>query len=116
MGSIAIASCSCGYESGELMIGGGMDSFRHTCTFPAYCREGGHLVTVNMFDEPRRCPDGHKGISVPFNDGSLLEKRGPQVVASWNHQGHTLELTNGAYLCPYCHKCRLTFAWGGMWD
>ena len=116
MGSIAIASCSCGYQSGDLLIGGGMRSFQNSCCFPALCREGDHLVTVNMFDEPRHCPDGHKGIPTPYNDGSLFEKRGRKVVVNWVHRGHSLELTDGAYLCPNCHKFGLEYSWTGMWD
>lgn len=94
-----------------------MASFRDTCHFPAYCADGNHLVTVNMFDSPRRCPEGHKSEPVPYSDKSLLGKIGPRIVASWLHDAGQLELTNGKYLCPVCHKHTLTFADGGeMWD
>src|SRR5438093_13416736 len=59
MGFTAVASCTCGYESPELLIGCG-DSCDRECLFPAYCTEGGHLVTVNLFDKPLQCPSGHQ--------------------------------------------------------
>ena len=117
MGHSVVASCSCGYESGELMIGGGRSDFQVNCSFPAYCREGDHLVSVNMFDDLMKCPDGHKGIPTPYNDGSLIAKRGQRRVSDWHIRGQSLELTNGAYLCPQCHEFKLTFDFGGtMFD
>ncbi len=118
MGASAIARCLCGYESPLLMIGGGMLNFNEFCAFPAYCAEGSHLVTVNMFDRPLACPDGHKSVPVPYNAPSLQIERGDAVVVSWNlWPKRTIQLTNGRYLCPTCHEARLSFSDGGvLWD
>ena len=115
MGHSVVASCSCGYESGELMIGGGRSDFQVNCSFPAYCREGDHLVSVNMFDDLMKCPDGHKGNPIPYNDGSLIKDLGT-CVANRDHDDHPLELTYGAYFCPRCHKFELVFDDCGLWD
>ena len=95
------------------MIGGGMEDFRVRCDFPAFRSEGRHLVTVNMFDKPRRCPDGHRAEPAPYNDDALVQKRGERVVAEWKE----LRLTDGSYLCPVCLSPTLTFSPGGVyWD
>ena len=46
MGSSVRAVCSCGYDSDIQYIGGSMASFETLGAFPAFCREGSHLVTV----------------------------------------------------------------------
>ena len=119
MGCSVVASCPCGYQSSLLMIGGGMMDFTYSCAFPAYCSEGKHLVTVNMFDKPRRCPDGHLKASIPYNDASLINVPGTIEVTSWKYSDHEPEaqLTDGLYFCPICHAFSLTFIDGGLlWD
>ena len=118
MGCTAIATCPCGYDSGELLIGPGM-SGPDPCYFPAFCKEGGHLVDVNMCDQPRRCPEGHDKEPVPYNATSLIKELGPAVVADygWLDPANHFVLTDGSYLCPACHQYTLTFGEGGtMWD
>lgn len=118
MGVSAIARCSCGYVTPPLMIGGGMASYRHLCAFPAFCSGGDHLVMVNMFERPLRCPDGHRSEPVPYDSPPLVAERGTTVVASWRlGPDRALELTDGRYLCPACHRESLSFADGGiLWD
>ena len=117
MGCTALAACPCGFDSGELFVGQGM-SGPDPCHFPAYCKEGSHLVTVNLIDQPSRCPEGHKTEPVPYNDNSLIDKLGVTVVADWWLDDEThLELTDGTYLCPACQQYTLTFRKGNtMWD
>jgi hypothetical protein len=118
MGCTAIASCPCGYDSGELFIGQGMTG-PDPCHFPAYCKEGNHLVDVNMLDHPRRCPAGHKMEPVPYNAKSLNKEIGLKVVADWNwlDEKNHLVLTDGRYLCPACKQYTLAFREGTMmWD
>ena len=117
MGFSVLASCPCGYRSPELMIGGGMASFRHLCAFPAYCSSGGHLVIINMFDEPLRCPCGDIKTPVPYDDESLVGVIGERVVAEWRLGPQIFQLTDGSYLCPECRELSLTFSVGDiMWD
>jgi hypothetical protein len=118
MGCTAIASCPCGYDSGEFRVGQGMTG-PEPCYFPAYCKEGNHLVDINMSDSPRRCPAGHQTTPVPYNTGSLIKRIGQTVVAEWgwlDARKH-LALTDGSYFCPRCHQYALTFREGStMWD
>lgn len=116
MGCSAIASCPCGYESPPLMIGCGMSSDRD-CLFPAYCIDGGHLITVNLFDIPLQCPDGHRAEPILYDTDTLTKERGKNVVVEWEHDGRPLRLTDGRYLCPACHNGTLTFSDGSiLWD
>ena len=118
MGCTAIASCPCGYDSGELLIGQG-DSGPDPCYFPAYCQDGKHLVDVNINEHPRRCPDGHTTEPVPYNAAAVIKTMGPRVVADWNwlDEENHLVLTDGSYLCPACHQFTLTFREGdSLWD
>lgn len=119
MGCTAIASCPCGYDSGELDIGQG-SSGPDPCYFPAYCKEGNHLVEVNMNAHPRRCPTWHTTEPVPYNDESLIKKIGTKVVVGWgwlDDDPNRLELTDGSYFCPACQQYTLTFREGNtMWD
>lgn len=118
MGCTAIASCPCGYDSGELLIGQGMTG-PDPCHFPAYCKEGDHLVTVNTNEEPRRCPARHQTKPLLYNAKSLIKETGMKVVVDWNwldEEDH-LVLTDGSYFCPLCHQYTLTFCEGTMmWD
>ena len=118
MGCSVVATCSaCGFDSGLLMIGGGMDTFTTLFAFPAYCKACDALVVVNMLDSPRRCVRRHREEPTPYGDASLQGTPGANVVASWSHAGQHLELTDGAYFCPGCHRLALTFRDGGLaWD
>ena len=117
MGCTAIASCPCGYDSGEILIGGGDSEV--ACYFPAYCKEGNHLVEVNMYERPLRCADGHLTEPVPYNAASLIKTVGQRVVADWNWPGKEqgIELTDGIYQCPACRQFTLSFIEGNsLWD
>lgn len=117
MGCSALATCVCGYQSPLLKIGGGMRDYDRRCDFPAFCPEGPHLVTVNMVDKPRRCPDGHEPEPVPYDDEALVGSVGDHVVAEWSIEDRELQLTDGSYLCPVCLNHTLTFADGWTdWD
>ena len=99
------------------MIGGGMATFTTVFAFPAYCKACDALVLVNKFDSPLRCSKSHGVEPTPYGDASLLGGAGANVVASWSHVGQHLELTDGSYLCPGCHRLALTFRDGGLaWD
>ncbi|MFB1490910.1 MULTISPECIES: hypothetical protein [unclassified Thiocapsa] len=118
MGCSVVATCSaCGFDSGLLMIGGGMDTFTTMFAFPAYCKACDALVVVNMLDSPRRCRKRHREEPKPYTDPALMGAPGANVVASWSHAGQLLELTDGSYFCPGCHRFTLSFHDGGLaWD
>jgi hypothetical protein len=117
MGQSVQATCPCGYDSGLLMIGGGMHNFETLWCFPAYCAEGDHLVVVNLFDKPLRCEDDHPGKPVRYDDASLVGERGARVVSRWDVGRRKSVLTDGTYRCPSCHQFTLRFADDGLrWD
>ncbi|SDX66601.1 hypothetical protein SAMN05421783_1513 [Thiocapsa roseopersicina] len=98
MGCSVVATCSAyGFDSGLLMIGGGMDTFTTLFAFPAYFKACDALVLVNMLDSPRRCGRRHRVGPTPYCDASLPGAPGANVVARWSRAGQGLELTNGAY-------------------
>lgn len=117
MGCSVLDKCECGYESPLLMIGDEMFSFDTLCNFPAFCAQGDHLVTVNLFEHPILCPDGHKNEPTPYSNAHLKGKTGGNTIASWRYSGHQVELTDGTYFCPSCHQYTLKFSQGDiMWD
>lgn len=118
MGCGVVATCTaCGFDSGLLKIGGGMFTFTTFFAFPAYCKACDALVVVNMLDSPRRCSSQHRVEPTPYCDASLQGTPGDEVVASWGQAGQRLELTDGAYFCPGCHRLTLSFRDGGLaWD
>jgi hypothetical protein len=69
---------------------------------------------------PLRCPEGHGGVPVAYDDPSLIGRAGDNTVASWNVRdrlGRELVLHDGQYLCPACNAFTMRFADGGlMWD
>ena len=117
MGDSAIATCPCGYDSGELMVGCGDSG--PTCFFPAFCKEGNHLVEIDLYEPPLRCPEGHPGDPVPYKEASMVKTLGSRLVVdcNWPIEGQGNELTNGSYFCPACHQFTLTFQEGNaLWD
>ena len=114
MGSSVVAVCPCGYKTPPLMIGGGMSNFNEYCAFPAYCAKGNHLLTINLFDNSRRC---HRAKPTPYDNAALVGDLGENVVASWKFGEQSAVLTDGHYFCPDCHNNTLQFSnYGLMWD
>jgi len=90
-----------------------------TWLFPAFCEEGKHLVTVNMYDHPRHCPDGHAAEPVPYTDEFLIDEPGAEIVVDWGwlDPPNCFALTDGTYFCPACQQYTLRFRNGReMWD
>lgn len=119
MGSQVIATCECGLRA-DVLIGGGMLSFRDTCYFPCLCKDCSSVVQVNLLGKTRRCPTCGTTRVTPYDDPSLSISRGSHVVAEWNMQeqlGRVLRLTDGKYKCPRCRRPTLLFACGDVeWD
>jgi hypothetical protein len=55
MGSMMVARCACGYESGTLLIGGGMLDFHEVCYWPAWCESCFEVVAVNAMPTSPAC-------------------------------------------------------------
>lgn len=107
MGHVISASCECGYNAPNLVIGAGREDFARVCMQPAYCLSGAHVISVNIKDNKVACPyDGYADIALYFQDRSLQRVPGSQAVSAW--QGR--EINDGAYLCPRCQNFNLKFS------
>ncbi len=111
MGSGVTASCKCGYKKDDILIGGGMRTFKENCSFPALCKKCDDLVAVNLLAKSVKCPKCKSSNIVPYNKKELTKKKGNKRVTSWHVEklGGDLYLTNGSYYCPACKKFTLSF-------
>jgi hypothetical protein len=105
MGCIISAKCVCGFADGNVTIGAGMSNFKTTCVFPACCKTGHHLASVNLLGTESLC---HGARPVPYTAPELRggSTTADETVVQWS--GH--ELKDGTYLCPRCGKFDLTFS------
>lgn len=117
-GTIVSAACSCGFSKPHLGLFGGRANFKTVCLFPGLCQATGQLVLFNVLDPakaPRDCPHG----DITSYAAPSLAPDGPgKTIASWNIAAKhmTLELTDGGYSCPQCHRKTLRFTVVGRWD
>lgn len=104
MGLSINAECECGFQSGNMLTGGGMLNFETTNYHPCLCRRCRVMFSGNIKQLPVRCfqcgeesiPYGTVDSESSFTDGGL-----------WN----------GQYECPQCEKERMTFRMGLIcWD
>ena len=119
MGSSLTASCECGYTTGQLMVGGGIQTFKTTYIFPAFCRDCQDLVATNLLDEQPKCEHCGSDRAKAYGDESLQGEAGSEVIVSWGHPANEsgVTISNGTYLCPSCGEFQLRFEQGGIrWD
>lgn len=113
MGQIVTAACTCGYSEPELFVGGGMATYMTIANFPALCKQGKHIATVNLLADELVCPDGHSGRPLPYYNASELQiEPGKFLVSEWD--GY--QLNDGAYLCPSCGEHSLRFRLDALFD
>lgn len=115
MGSIVMAECSCGLKK-EIMTGGGMLNFMTTCYFPCLCEHCSAIVEVNMFAEPKECPDCKATDVIPYDDSRLVGQKGAEMVDGSTGKERDYFLTDGSYKCPKCNQFNLHFWHCGDWD
>ena len=117
MGTSVRVACECGVE-GEVLIGGGMQTFMTTCYFPGSCRSCRTLVTINVLEADCRCPTCKTPGVIPFGSAGIEYSPGTRVVVYWHVEYHgKLELTDGSYECPKCGNVSLRFSEGDLlWD
>lgn len=120
MGASVIASCSCGLDTGDIWVGGGISNFTVFCAFPIYCKACDGIRVTNMYDMPLTCLECGDGEVTPYDDPSLVGEPGAESVFEWNTNGRLgrdLKLTDGTYLCPACRNFTLRFSEGSIcWD
>ena len=108
MGSKVKAICKCGVNK-DILIGGGMATFKYQCFFPCLCLDCKDVVQVNLKGIlPLSCPDCNGGNVTPYNDDRLCSVKGDREIINY-YLGHDLVLTNGNYYCGRCGKSELRF-------
>ena len=121
MGSILRAKCSCGFDSGELLVGGGFHDFMTVCEIPCYCDHCGILLLVNVKNETgikkyNKCPKCMRKVKYygEISDG-LIENY--DEVFDWNiNDDKSYLLKEGPHYCPKCKKENLIFFNVACWD
>lgn len=118
MGSIVEGSCPCGYESGSLFLGSGLDRADSVLRLPAICGHCRGIVAVDLNSAARECPacggTDLKALGrLHSHRGGLrrLAMKPPDIVAigRWT-------LPDVAYRCPECGEQTLRFVMAGAWD
>jgi hypothetical protein len=115
MGSTIMANCPCGYESGELHVGGGMMDFGQKCLAPSRKGRARAVVTRDYWAPASR------GV-VFYDDPSLREVgdvEGAEPVFKWSGDNDRPDfvLPDVRYLCPACRSMTMRFSEGLlMWD
>lgn len=109
MGHTIDATCTCGFDARDLMIGGGMRDHTTNCSYPAICKGCHDIVTVNLLDAAPSCSECEGTEVTAYNRPELLMTLG-RPVSNWGD----LTLTDGKYLCPKCGSFELSFRGGGV--
>ena len=122
MGSMLISQCQCGYESDELMLGGGMMNFIEDCEIPFYCDNCEIVFTRDVlgkldFKKYNKCPKCRKKVQYY---GSISEddfENDDDNVFDWGIEfDKRYYLKNDSYHCPKCKKEEMKFYTTGCWD
>ena len=111
MGTIITAKCNCGFDTGEMYLGGGMVSHTRVNAFPNYCKDCKSLFVANMYNETIICNKCKSSNTVPYNNAD--------VVKNLDEISFTLgefRLSAKNSLCPECNQFSLEFVFDGMWD
>ena len=121
MGTLAMASCPCGYENDGLFIGGTMTSFMDQCAAPALCENCNEVVTIDLMDpDGARCP-ACGGQTDRYDDPKLRGEawrgdQSPMGDLDWRlPDGRSFRLQEGIpYHCPLCREVTMTFVRRGF--
>jgi Zn finger protein HypA/HybF involved in hydrogenase expression len=129
MGSLLMAQCNCGFESGMVSAGGGMMNFNEVLNAPALCRKCQIVLVKNYLEHDPRCP--HCGGKIHFyNDPALFKGGLPKDTSDclfyWRlpdgfdsiypEIDNFFCLPNTDYICPQCGKMHMKFINIGFWD
>ena len=111
MGTKVKATCNCGVNT-DILIGGGMRSYKYKSLFPCLCDNCEEVVEVNLLSGNLRCPKcGNENI-IAYDYDRVIGVKGDQEIINWNVSsklGRELILTNGLYVCPKCKNLTLEF-------
>jgi len=120
MGSMINAICDCGFQSGTIMVGGGMLNFDTVCYAPAICLRFNIFLVKNYLKKYSKCPKCRKKV-VFYNNPIVQEKLKRNEnryndIFSWRLEKSEFQLLDLNYLCPECGKMSLRFVREGHWD
>ncbi|MEA3497266.1 MAG: hypothetical protein U9R42_14660 [Bacteroidota bacterium] len=117
------AECGCGYESEELLLGGGFRNFMTECALPFYCDHCETVFTRNILNEFgikkfNRCPKCKRKVSYygEIRD-ALLDEEDNDYVFDWRiNDFNRYFLLEGHHHCPKCKKDKVKFYLTACWD
>jgi DNA-directed RNA polymerase subunit RPC12/RpoP len=138
MGAVIQARCPCGFQSGQILAGGGFKNYKELCAAPALCLKCMQLVIKNYYEKDSKCPECGEKVTF-YNDPKLqapkdaikgVSQRPPspfEEIMSWYRKRDvfawvreedklTFRLPNIQYLCPKCQKVTMEFLYVGDWD
>jgi len=81
MGGSVRALCTCGFETSYIWTGGGMEHLNEYYAFPAYCQDGNHIITVNIYESRFTCLQHENSEPIPFSSEKLSKEQGR--IFSW---------------------------------
>lgn len=119
MGGILSAKCKCGFNAGDLYLGGGRQNFSSVCSAPAMCASCQKFSVLNYIAKRPRCPSCRRSVTF-YNDESLRVGDGDgRAILEWRVFKAGVDkfvLPNTTYKCPSCGEMRLRFSAIGHWD
>jgi len=109
--SVYGACAACGYESGEVWVGGGRHTFKTNEPFPAMCSHCHCVCDINLkVDVPVCSLCGSTQVSLYFPPPSDPGgRKGQEVARTFDHY-----ITDQDYACPRCGRAALKFRDGRL--
>jgi DNA-directed RNA polymerase subunit RPC12/RpoP len=106
----------CGYETDNLLLGGGMHSFKTYFGFPYFCNSCRSLFVGNYLNKEQLCPECLSKETVIYSGDSLCHSTGKDIFNWRIDDKKILTLTEGDYFCTNCSTFELHFGKRGAWD
>ena len=122
MGSMFVAQCSCGFESDELLLGGGMMNFTEVCEIAFYCDNCEIVGTINFLTKEGkkgyyRCTKCKKRVKYYGEIEENTFKYQEEYLFDWRiNNDKRYFLQDKLHYCPKCKKVNLKFYSTGCWD
>jgi DNA-directed RNA polymerase subunit RPC12/RpoP len=137
MGAMIEGRCPCGFQSGQILAGGGFKNLKEVCAVPALCVKCMQLVIKNYHDKDSKCQGCGEKVTF-YNDPKLQAPRNEmehlgqsklppervmaqelgRVVFDWGgrEDESRFRLPNIQYLCPKFQKMTMEFLYVGDRD
>jgi len=129
MGSVLQAKCSCGFESDELFLGGGMMDMGAICNIPYYCDHCEIVGTINILKKNTdellhrelkkdiKCKKCRRKIQYygEISEDNFESQEDYAFDWSFGFDKRYL-LHDKLYHCPKCKKEKMKFYMTACWD